>query len=99
MSKFLTEEATVYQIKNEDYICMKSAAFLNLCSQIYSCQTQRVYWSVLEPPMNTKPIEKGTSRLTFGLNKQQQLVRILMSKDCSGTAPSCLFQFLSENLW
>lgn len=93
-----SEEATVYQIKNEDYIWIKSAAFVYLCSQIYSLQSRRVYWSVLEPPMNTKPIEKGTSRLTFGLSKQQ-LGWILMSKGSRGTAPSRLVQFLPENLW
>lgn len=48
--------------------------------------------------MNIKPIEEGTSRLTFGLSKHQ-LVWILMRKDCSRTATAHLLQFLSENLW
>lgn len=68
-----------------------------LCSQTHSWQPRRVYWSGLEPTMNTKPIEEGTSRLTFGLRKQQR-VRIPTSKDGSGTASPHLFQVLSRDL-
>lgn len=52
---------------------MKCTAFACPCSQTHSCQARCGYWSVLEPTMNTKPIEEGTSRLTFGLSKQQLL--------------------------
>lgn len=35
---------------------------------IYTAASHGVFTSLLEPPMNTKPIEEGTSRLTFGLS-------------------------------
>lgn len=66
-----------------------------VCSQIYSCQSRGVYWSMLEPPMNIKPIEEGTSRLTFGLrnnNNQYGSLWVGLQWDCTSALISDSFR-------